>query len=347
MTNSRSNQAVMNLLRRVKSDKKGKRKQPKRAAPTSMMRSVNIPAQQTYQLRNTVPDSRCVFRGHEQISQFSVGPTTPVGTLFKIDLNPADLLYAGSRIQSLCKVFQKYRFRVALLTVGNVTGTSTGGALVVAYSENPDYSVGNNAARTLAAMEGSITSALWMPIDCKASIGDRTKWYNIDSDSNELMQICQGKFMIAVQYPPTTSGDVILPVYLDYEIECMGTAVQNFDVTGQQFPFPNTTVVDNPIGANNQITLINQETTELPFPTLNISTSTGPTGAVYFINPSMTFQDGAGSPVQVQYLACTAQSAGEMTVVVFETLADVNSWKTLICSQQTTRNQRVLLQEYF
>jgi hypothetical protein len=55
-------------------------------------------------------------------------------------------------------------------------------------------------------------------------ISDRSKWYNLDEDSEELMQTTQGQFLVVVQSAVTTTGAISMPVLLRYSIEMVGTA---------------------------------------------------------------------------------------------------------------------------
>lgn len=338
--NSRNNKAP------AKQQKQQKRSS--KQATTSTMKTYALPVSNGYQIRNTVPDSRCIERGHELLSSITLASNTATDTYFEFQMNPASVSFTKTRLQSMSRVYQKYRFKKMSMTIGNVTGTNVGGSLVVGYTENPDFNVGRNPSQTMVAQNGSITAAIWQPIICTASIKDKTKWYNIDQDSSELMQICQGKFVVVVQFAPSVATPVQLPIYFDYEIEFIGSAIQTFVTTGNKYLMPECTVrVTSP--GNNQF-ILDLADPSVNFPSLEIGGSLPPAVNTYLIEPAYEILDVAGIARTARYAVCTFQENPQTysEFVFFETLDDVRDFKVIPFSVKPSQTlPRTSIIEYF
>jgi hypothetical protein len=107
------------------------------------------------------------------------------------------------------------------------------------YSENPELEIPNGvgAINGVFSLTNGRSASLYTPSEVIARFND-SKWYNIDSDSRELMDSQQGKFCIVTQQASNLTVAVPIPIYLNYEIEFMGNAVQSYAnaPTGLLFP---------------------------------------------------------------------------------------------------------------
>jgi hypothetical protein len=164
------------------------------------------------------------FLNNEEFSNLGKFPTVT------FNLNPLE--FQGTRLQTLAKAFQKYRFtNKTKLTMQSQAPSIATGSYVVGYSENPDQDMGtgDNALRSISALDGASSGPVWVAQTIPARISDRSKWYNVDSDTAEIMMAIQGKFVIQQTSPVSVIGgaeSLVAPVWLDWEIEFMGQAVQ-------------------------------------------------------------------------------------------------------------------------
>jgi len=125
--------------------------------------------------------------------------------------------------------FGKFRFRRAQLTVGTNFASTVSGNFVIGYSENPDIQLASAGSADLANQVYNLdgkSCPFWAPVRYPARFRDRSKWYNIDNDSDEVMNTTQGKFIVAIQQLPTASLPLTIPMLLDYEIEFTEPALQ-------------------------------------------------------------------------------------------------------------------------
>jgi len=146
------------------------------------------------------------------------------------NLNPLE--FEGTRLQTLAKAFQKYRFtNKTKLTLQTQAPSIATGSYVVGYSENPDQDMGSgeDALRSISALDGASSGPIWVAQTIPARISDRSKWYNVDSDTAEVMMAIQGKFVVQQTSPVSIIGNsekLVAPVWLEWEVEFAGQAVQ-------------------------------------------------------------------------------------------------------------------------
>lgn len=187
---------------------------------------MQVPLNIGYQTKQISSETPYVMRGSEILSGFNAGPNSTTGEYFELSVNPTTL--TGTRVQSLAKNFQKYRFKRLELKVAVNTSTTTTGSGLVGYFENPDQAISAiTALNQIYANPGATQFPWWQQAKIKARITDR-KWYNVDQDSAELMLTTQGKFAIGVVQPP--SQELIVPLIVDYEVEFMGATIQDYAV---------------------------------------------------------------------------------------------------------------------
>lgn len=248
-----------------------RRKNPR---PTGGITATAIPMEVAYTVRQ--PTSRKVHRetACEYIGDFVILPTSKQGQSTKFMMNPLTL--PRTRLFNLARNYQKFRFTKMSLKVQSSTTTSTNGLYVVGYNSNPDseYSL-DTAIPAIFDLPGAQSANVWRTTTSVARIEDRNKWYNLDADSEEIMQTTQGYFAIAVQSPTSASGPLIMPVLLEYTVEFTGSAF-NTENSSAPFIWPAGTWAYNSLTGNYTFT---------PAPG-EITGPTIPSGASYIINPT-------------------------------------------------------------
>lgn len=217
-----------------KASKSPKQKQTKqkqnnsRKQNTTVRRTAVVPVTQSYNIKNSTRNTTQVIRGSEYLTSWVIASTS-AGRLVEIPLDPVNDYYDRLRIKLLASSFGKFRFRRARLTVGCNFATTISGNFLISYSENPQLQLASLTDSALFnqiyAMNGQ-SSPFWSPITYDAKIRDRSKWYNIDADSSNLMDSIQGKFILAIQTTPSAPLPVTIPILLDYEIELVDPAIQ-------------------------------------------------------------------------------------------------------------------------
>lgn len=207
--------------------------QRKRQSPSSKTDNAMAPVTMANTMRNGNKLYTTTQSGTEIVGRFNVTNTLPAKGfgLSTINMSPPTLL--GSRLAELSKAFEKYRFRRLKLRVQSTSGTSTTGAYIVGYAENPDMKVPAwpLSERAIQNLRGATSKSLWLGQECEGYIVDKNKWYNIDEDSTEIMQTIQGKFLILQQSVSSLTKDIDFIVYLDYTIELSGSAIQTTEGT--------------------------------------------------------------------------------------------------------------------
>lgn len=244
------------------------------ARPTGGITATSVPMEVAYTVRQ--PTTRKVHRetACEYIGDFVIQPTSKQGQSSKFMMNPLTL--PRTRLFNLARNYQKFRFTKMSLKIQSSTTTSTNGLYVVGYNSNPDaeYSQ-DNAIPAIFDLPGAQSANVWRTTTSTARIEDRNKWYNLDADSEEVMQTTQGYFAIAIQSPTSSTGPLIMPVLLEYSIEFIGSAF-NTENSSAPFVWPAGTWSYNSATSNYTFT---------PAPG-EITGPTIPAGASYIVNPT-------------------------------------------------------------
>jgi len=199
------------------------RRKPARPALLGV-RATQIPLEQAYTYQNRTPPVRHRERGCDRIGSVKISSSLPVGTLLgKVMMNPLEM--PSTRLYGIAKNFEMYRFRSARLTFMSSFTTATSGAIVMAYSINPELDLGGNANNQLFSLNGT-SSNLFVRCESNLRIGDGNKWFKLDADSKELMDTTQGFFGIAVDQVASISAETSVSLFLEYDIEFRGPAQQ-------------------------------------------------------------------------------------------------------------------------
>lgn len=227
----------------------------------------------------------------EVIAPFVMNPNSQPGDNVIYDMNPARII--GSRLQKLALNYQQYRFRRLAITLQSPAPSTASGLYAVGYTRNPDQEIGTGiqAIQTITNMPGATTSTVWNTTTSHASLD--AKWYNIDADSQEIMDTTQGLFAACVMVPPSTTSPVSFAVWLDYTVEFRGSATQRVPQFLGLFPAGTWTRVGTTTGA----TFV-ADSGEPPFPTTNLN-------VIYTVNPVWSIVDTNFSLVTIRAMVKT------------------------------------------
>jgi len=173
------------------------------------------------------------------------------------------------------------------MTVQSSASTSVGGLYVVGYNSNPDAELlgGLGSVQQNTSLPGATSANAWRTVTVAGRLEDRGAWYTLDPDSNEIMKTTQGYFAIVAQIPSTGTEPTQYAVWLDYEIELSGPAVNPVPQVLGLFPAGRWTRV-----ANQSYATFVASSGEPPFPTLA-------EGKNYSVNPAWTLEDYQGDEV--------------------------------------------------
>jgi hypothetical protein len=235
---------------------------------------VNVPMEVAYSVKQITTPTIHRERAREYIGQVSLNPSDPVGTTVLFMMNPLTL--AGTRLQRIASCYQKFRFRRLALTLQSSTTTSTNGLYVFGYCSNPDAEfTPASAVPFVYDLPGSDSCNVWRTCTSTALLRDGAKWFTLDADSREVINTTQGYFVIAMQVPPSSTGPVVFPVLLDYDIELTGSARGELNVSNYSI-FPAGSFAYNSVTGNFTFTA---ESGEPALPSLTNYTA-------YVVNPS-------------------------------------------------------------
>jgi hypothetical protein len=249
------------------------------------------------------------MRFKDQLEDIEVGPSTPSGSLYQYLLNPLRL---GGRLTTLARAFQQFRFRSIEIHVGVNMPTNITGNYTVAYTANPDLDFQPSiASRQVFQLPGAINKPWWQMGKSRANIVDRNKWYNIDSNSSEIMQTTQGKFIICNVSPPSTTAKVVVPIFAEYVIEFANAAYQNPEDPVQSFIIPAGAMVKG-AGALYALT---PNSGEPPIPIM-------PAGKPFYCGPSVSLLDANNDIIVCQVIMQPSTTAG--TYQFYQTMGDFN-----------------------
>jgi len=315
---SKVEKQLANLARREQSlaarvNRMTARPVPRRRAPASMgaITSTEIPMEVAYTVRQ--PTSRKIHRetACEYIGDFVILPTSTQGDSVKFMMNPLTL--PRTRLYNLARNYQKFRFTRLALKVQSSTTTSTNGLYVVGYNSNPDAEYTRQVAvPAVFDLPGAQSANVWRTITSVARIEDRNKWYNLDPDSDEVMQTTQGYFAVVVQSPTSATGPLVMPVLLEYSVEFTGSSY-NSENLSTPFVWPAGTWAYNSVTGNFTFTPAAGEPVG---PTI-------PSGAAYIVNPEYPVLVGSDEDTIGVVKGTTA------SWVFYRTIEDLNTNKPL------------------
>jgi len=178
-------------------------------------------------LTQTSTKNATIISAQELIGNITIAPG--LNNVYSFFLNPIDPAYTGTRLSQLAGSFQKYRFKKIMFRVMTNLPTTVGGTLTTGYCENPDQGITTTsfieAQQAIFALDGANISNLWVHNMVHCKIRD-PKWYNIDPDSTEPMMTTQGTVYLLPSGDINITGEVQIPVVLDYTIEFTGAAKQ-------------------------------------------------------------------------------------------------------------------------
>lgn len=266
---------------------KTKRTVPRRS------RNVNtsIPAAYATRVIQNSSNRVHVETAREIIAPFIMSNNSIPGDSIAYDLNPIRMI--GTRLQKLASNYQQYRFRKCAITMQSPASTTSSGLYAIGYTRNADQEIGTglSAIQTITTMPGAATSSVWNTCTSHASLD--SKWYNLDADSQEVMDTTQGFFAACVLSAPTTTTSVSFAVWLDYTIEFRGNAVQRTPTFIGLFPSGTWTRV----GATTSATFVT-DANEPPFPTTSVN-------QIYTINPFWSVTDTNGTVLSIRAMVKT------------------------------------------
>jgi len=256
--------------------------------------SVNVPMETAYTVKQITRKGPITERAREYIGSVTFLPSSPTGQYQQFMMSPA--LLTNTRLQRIGANYQKYRFRKFDLTLQSSTTTSTNGLYVVGYNSNPDAELNTSTSvAQIFDLPGAQSSNVWRTTTTCGQVEDPNKWYNLDTDSREIMQTIQGYFAVALQTPPSMTGPLTFPVILDYECQFIGSALNSIAQGGAVFIFPAGEFSYNSITGNYTFSVASGETVTEPtlvdnqpyFISPVYGIPTGPSGAPELVTPQI------------------------------------------------------------
>lgn len=238
-----------------------KRSTPKMGA--SMQQATNVPFVSAVTVRQTAIDRAITITGSDILAKLSYTSTSPVGVPSYLRVNP--LMYPRTRLGGMAQNYTKYRFRKAVLRMFTNQATNVGGNFIIGYCENPDQEFSNNAPEEVFALTGASIVPVYVPQHIPMAIKDRAKWYNLDLDSEEIMNTEQGMFVIMCLNPVPATTPIDLTFTLDYTLELSGAARQVAKTGLAVSIFPSVTFTSTSAGIS---TLAVAAGETVPFPTM-------------------------------------------------------------------------------
>jgi len=242
---------------------KSTRKGTKTAKGRLSTSNVNVPFVQAVTIRQTAVDRQAQsFRGSDILMTLGYTSTSPLGVPQLIKMSP--LNYPNTRMGKMAANFQKYRYKSAVLRIITNQPTTVGGQIIAGYCSNPDQEFDSGSVNQVFALPGAEIMPLYVPQSMRATFEDKSKWYNLDLDSDEKMSTEAGMFVIELMSTVNVTGVVQAVIILDYELELVGAAVQSDVISGPALPFPSTLM-----SSSNPPTLGLAPGETLPFPTMD------------------------------------------------------------------------------
>lgn len=199
--------------------------------------ATSIPMEYAYSVRQPMNNSIHTETACEYIGDFVIRPNSVNGEGVRFMMNPLTMF--RTRLFNLARNYQKFRFTKLALKIQSSSTTSTNGLYVAGYCSNPDFEYAqNNAVAALFSLPGAQSTNVWRTIVIEARIQDRNKWYNLDEDSEEIMQTTQGFFGIAVQSPTSATAPIVMPILLDYSVQFTGNAFNDVSTGNRMLIWP-------------------------------------------------------------------------------------------------------------
>lgn len=197
----------------------------KQQRPSARQVTTSIPLAIATTTVSTTRDVTVTVHFDEIIGTFTIGSTTENATLGQFEFNPA--LMPGTRLQMMAQLYTKYRVKPgAAYRVAANLSTSTTGSYVCGFCENPDFIVDkSNIVNSIYSLYDGRISQYYTPSDVRMKVADRNKWYNIDGDSQEVMNTTVGKLLVATLGVPNITGNVEIPILFRGDVEFTGPAL--------------------------------------------------------------------------------------------------------------------------
>jgi hypothetical protein len=156
--------------------------------------------------------------GSERIDTFVISSDS-VGKPSQTDIAPQAILL--SRLATLANAYQKYRFTKLKFRLAPGIATSVSGTYTAGFSNEVDWAP--KSANDIFVTQGAKTCTLWESTDIMGDVSNRRQnWFMTDLDSEERNDTIQGVFAFILESVSNLSGEVKVPLVMDYEIEFYG-----------------------------------------------------------------------------------------------------------------------------
>lgn len=246
------------------------------------MQVTNVPLQSAVSIKQSDNRGTMRFSASERIGEYGIGGPVSNTATSVFMLNPTSL--PGTRLAAMAKLYQRFRFTSAELTVNANLSSATTGSIVAGFSSNPDLEVGTNSLAQIYSLPGAKSARLWVPTHVKASMAPLIPggWYIIDRDSAEIMLTSQGKFLIDLETKPNLETYTTIPILLSYTIEFSLPIAPTEVSTSHNMPAMSWSGSDG-----SSFTALTANLSEFGVPTTKAKT-------VYAMIPSQTITVGSG-----------------------------------------------------
>jgi len=204
---------------------------------------LSVPSNTAFVVHNNKSNAQRIIREHgkEIIGTIDFVNTVPTNGRYTVNEFDVDPLYLeGTRLNQIAKSFQKFRMKNGTkFTIQTQAPTTTTGGYVAGYTENPDQDMGTGkiATSAISALSGSVSAPAWATQEIPIHVRD-TKWYNLDDDTIEIMDAIQGKLVVQQTSALNTTAVLSAPVWLEWDCEFCGPAVQVDSNTPTAVIFP-------------------------------------------------------------------------------------------------------------
>lgn len=221
-------------------------------AQVNQLPGIPVPVNTAFTVTNNVKSNTHRFVSKEIIGYITLDSSPPAnGSSFPVNefpLRPG--FYKNTRAAKMAESFQKFRYLPGTkLVIQNSCPTTTPGHIVTAYTPNPDMAVSvGNAERHISSLEGATSTNVWVNTTIPMHRSADNRWYNIDDDSEEIMNIQQGKFLIVQAGQTNLTGPIRSPVWLESHLEFTGAGAQSsvLDDLVTATTFPRGTLIKTP-----------------------------------------------------------------------------------------------------